>query len=92
MKIKVPVMTKILQDDKSWKEQLEHGPIGGFTFKNGKKALIYQCGKCGQLCKFNTGLNKHSKKAHGQKDNEAWGWAEGPPVWEELDITEDMIQ
>lgn len=73
MKRQVPVMTKALQDDKSWKEQLEHGPIGGFTFKNGEKALIYQCGKCGQLCKFNTGLNAHMKKAHGQKGGEQMG-------------------
>lgn len=67
------------------------GPIGGFTFKSGEKALIYQCGECGTLLKFNTGYNRHKREAHGAKDNVMFGWADGEPEWKELDITEEMI-
>ncbi len=89
----VPAYTKISHDDgKTWKRQLEMGPIGGFTFKNGDKALIYQCGvdDCKVLTKFNTGFNKHRNKVHNL-ENMSFGWADGDPDWQELDVKEEMI-
>jgi len=91
MKLKVPVYTKVSKDDgKTWKKQLENGPIGGFTYPDGKKALIYQCGNCGKLCKFGTNFNDHREKHHGEERCQ-FGWADGEPDWQELDITEGMI-
>lgn len=81
-KMKIP----ILADGK-----FLNGPIGGFTFSSGEKAKIYSCGNCGVLLKFNTGYNKHMKEVHGATDNVMFGWADGEPDWQELDITEDMI-
>lgn len=92
-KLQVPVYTKISHDDgKTWEKKLQLGPIGGFTFPSGEKALIYQCDvdNCGKLCKFNTGFNKHRREQHGL-ENCAFGWADGAPKWQELDITPEMI-
>lgn len=83
LKLKAPVK----QPDGSFND----GPIGGFTYSTGEKALIYQCGICGTLCKFNTGYNKHRREAHKIMGGESFGWADGPPDWQELEITEDMI-
>ncbi len=98
-KLKVPVIVKTqattFEKDGSplvgkWIEKFKDGPIGGFTFPDGKKSMIYQCGKCGNLTEFNTGYNKHNRKKHGAVDNVAFGFAE-EQNWQELDITEDMI-
>jgi len=82
-KLSVPVK----QPDGSFNE----GPIGGFTFPSGEKAMIYQCGTCGVLTKFNTGYNKHRREVHGL-ENMAFGWADGAPEWKEIEMTEDMIE
>jgi hypothetical protein len=63
-----PIMRDVMQD----------GIIGGYTFKDGSKALIYQCGECGQLCEFNTTYNKHRKEKHGL-EGMMFGWADGMP-------------
>lgn len=68
------------------------GPIGGFTFKDGHKSMIYQCGDCGRLLEFNTGYNAHKRDKHGAKDNMRFGWADGEPNWKELDIKEEDIE
>lgn len=83
LKLKVPIK----QPDGSF----TNGPIGGFTYPTGEKALIYQCGICGELCKFNTGYNKHRRLTHDIQGGEAFGWADGEPNWQELDIIEEMI-
>ena len=64
---------------------------GGFTFEDGHKSLIYECGECGQLCEYNTTYNKHMKEKHGAKNNVQYGWADGEPEWKELDIKESDI-
>ena len=81
MKLQVPIK----QPDGSFND----GPIGGFTYPSGKKAMIYQCGDCGQLCQFNTSYNAH-KRTHDPKFvNIAFGWADGEPAWQELDIRDE---
>lgn len=90
MKLQVPVMCQVRQPDNSWKEEFQNGPIGGFTYPSGEKALIYQCGNCGELCKHNTNFNDHRERKHGEERCQ-FGWADGPPDWQELDITEEMI-
>ena len=68
------------------------GIIGGFTFADGHKSKIYQCGECGILLEYNTTYNKHKKEAHGAKDSVEFGWADGEPDWKELNIDEKEIQ
>jgi hypothetical protein len=83
------------EDDKRRKTRMtefQNGPIGGFTFKDGHQSLIYQCGECGAYLEFNTGYNKHKKEKHGVKDNVRFGWADGEPDWQELDIKEEDIE
>jgi len=71
--------------------EFRNGPVGGFTFADGHKSMIYQCGVCGQLSEFETGYNKHQREKHGAKENVAFGFAE-PQNWQELDIEEDEIE
>jgi len=89
-KLSVPIMVKSNRSGK-WKEEFDVGPIGGFTFPDGHKSMIYQCGVCGQLTEKNTGYNKHNKEKHGAKDNIQFGFEE-EPVWQELDIKEGDIE
>ena len=86
-KLSVPVMVKSNSSGK-WKEEFKDGPIGGFTFSDGHKSMIYQCGKCGQLTEFNTGYNKHNREKHGATKNMAFGFAE-EQNWQELNIKEE---
>ena len=83
MKLKVPIK----QPDGRFND----GPIGGFTSPSGEKMMIYQCGDCGALCKFNTGYNAHKRTHDPNHMNTAFGWADGAPEWQELDMTEDML-
>ena len=88
-KLAVPVMVK---SDRSGKiqEEFKDGIIGGFTFPDGHKSLIYQCGVCGKLSEYNTGYNKHNREKHNAKENIQFGFAE-EQNWQELDITvEDL--
>ena len=87
MKIDVPV----INESTTSKNKYFMGPIGGFTFADGSKAVIYSCEICGILTKFNTGYNKHRREKHNE-ENVAFGWAEGEPEWEELEIKEDLIE
>ena len=41
-KLSVPIMVKSNRSGK-WKEEFQDGPIGGFTFPDERKAMIYQC-------------------------------------------------
>jgi len=83
---KVPVMTRTQQPDGEWsKEHFHEGPVGGFTFDDGRKSMIYQCGDCGQLCEFSDTYNNH-KRTHDPKwVNTGFGWADGEPEWKEVD-------
>ncbi len=90
-KTKVPQMTKTKQDDGTWSEEhFAEGPIGGFTFDDGRQSMIYQCGDCGQLCEFNTVYNAHKRTHNPNYVNTAFGWAD-PPVWHELDCKQSDI-
>lgn len=71
--------------------KFQDGPVGGKTFSDGKKSMIYQCGECGVYLEFNTIYNKHKKEKHGVKDSVQFGWADGEPEWQELDIPEEEI-
>jgi len=88
-KLKVPVMVKSNRNGE-FKEEFKDGPIGGFTFADGRKSMIYQCGTCGQLTEFSTGYNKHNKEKHRVNENIAFGFAEEQD-WKELDIKEEDI-
>ncbi len=84
MKTKVPQMTRTRVDGKWSKLHFHEGPVGGFTFADGRKSMIYQCGDCGQLCEFGDTYNDH-KRTHDPKwVNTAFGWAD-PPTWHEVD-------
>lgn len=89
-KISVPVMA-LSNRSGEFKEEFADGIVGGFTFPDGHKSLIYQCGKCGVLCEYNTGYNKHQREAHNAKENVEFGFAE-EQNWEELDITVEDIE
>ena len=91
-----PLMTKKSQsltgDEKPiFKDCLFDGIIGGFTFADGHKSKIYQCGECGALLEYNSNYNEHKKTIHGFKDSVEFGWADGEPDWQELDIKEADI-
>lgn len=95
-KLKLPIMTKICRgvdlEKRIFREVLQDGPIGGYTFADGSKAKIYQCGECGQICEFNSTYSKHRKEAHGL-EGAMFGWADGEPKWECLteQIDESLI-
>ena len=90
-KLSVPIMVKSNRSGE-WKEEFKDGPIGGFTFPDGEKSMIYQCGKCGTLTKFSKGYNKHNKEKHGVDENIVFGFAE-EQNWQELDIkVEDIVK
>jgi len=88
-KLSVPVMVKSNRNGEM-KEEFKDGPIGGFTFADGHKSMIYQCGTCGQLTEFSKGYNKHNKEKHGVDENIVFGFAE-EQHWQELDIKEEDI-
>ena len=64
------------------------GVIGGFTFSNGSKSLIYQCAVCLGLFKHHENWSRHKEDKHGLLDSPITGYADGSPKWRELDIEE----
>lgn len=89
-KLSVPVMVKSNRSGK-WQEEYKNGPIGGFTFPDGHKSMIYQCGECGALSEFEKGYNKHNREKHGATENSTFGFEE-EPIWQELDIKEENLK
>jgi len=73
-----------------FQEVLIDGIIGGFSFADGTKSLIYQCGFCGQLSEFNTTYNDHRETIH-KAERMQFGWADGAPKWGEIDAKESDI-
>jgi hypothetical protein len=65
------------------------GIIGGKTFKDGKKSIIYACQDCGMLVEKNKPWNDHRVKEHNVPESErmAFGFAE-PQEWRELNLDE----
>ncbi len=82
MKLKTPILID--------KRKFKDGIIGGFTFPDGHKSLIYQCGICGSLSEYNKNYNKHQKEKHGAIESVRFGFAENQ-IWNELDINKEMI-
>lgn len=90
-KLSPPFTTKSSHDDgKTWKTNPTDGIIGGFTFSDGRKSLIYQCGLCEKLIEFNDQWNKHHKTHDKNWEGVQFGFAE-PQNWQELDIKEADI-
>ncbi len=88
-KLSVPIMVESNRSGEM-KKEFKDGPIGGFTFPDGRKSMIYQCGKCGTLSEFSKGYNKHNKEKHGGTENIMFGFAE-EQHWQELDIKEEDL-
>lgn len=67
------------------------GVIGGFTFSNGSKSLIYQCATCLGLFKFHENWARHKEEKHSLLYSPITGYADGSPKWRELDIKESDV-
>ncbi len=89
-KLKKPFNTTSSKDGKLWKTKPTDGIIGGFTFSNGRKSLIYQCGICLKLLEFNDTWNDHHREHDANWIGVQFGSAE-PQNWQELDILESEI-
>ena len=90
-KLSKPFNTKSSHDDcKTWQTKPTDGIIGGFTFSNGRKSLIYQCGICLKLIEFGDQWNNHHKTHDPKWICIAFGSAD-PINWQELDIKESDI-
>lgn len=90
-KLSPPFLTTSSHDDcKTWQTKPTDGIIGGFTFSDGRKSLIYQCGECLQLIEFNDNWNKHRLTHDPKWISVQFGSAE-PQNWQELDIKEADI-
>jgi hypothetical protein len=78
-----PIMRDVLQD----------GIIGGYTFSDGSKSLIYQCGICGNLLEFGQTWNDHHREHDSSWVGMMFGSAE-PVVYDCLTdkIDEALIQ
>ena len=88
-----PRITQISKDGVIWNTVFHDGIVGGFTFSNGRKSIIYQGGECGQLCETNKMYNTHRKNKHGAKENIIFGSAIGFVIEELENVLEcDILQ
>ncbi len=90
MNLNKPFNTKSSKDGKKWETKPTDGIVGGFTFSNGRKSMIYQCGICQKLIEFCDEWNKHHKTHDKNWENVSFGWAD-PPKWECIKVLESEI-
>jgi hypothetical protein len=79
--------------DPVWTDCFFEGILGGFSFADGTKSIIYQCGDCGAILEKNTTFNQHKKEKHLTEDNIIFGSADPQPLEElsELGLKESQI-